>query len=127
MIDTLTAPIAARFASLALAHLTREYPNKLTHSLAGPQDVQGPRALHPVFYGSYDWHSCVHGYWLVARLLHRFPDLPEAPRIVAVIDEHFTAEEQMNLTVMINVINGWNRIAVGFDLWYEGGTPARAA
>ena len=43
------------------------------------------------------------------------------------LDEHFTAEEQMNLTVMINVINGWNRIAVGFDLWYEGGAPAKAA
>jgi hypothetical protein len=93
MTDTLTAPIASRFASLALAHLTREYPNKLTHSLAGPQDVQGPRALHPVFYGSYDWHSCVHGYWLISRLLSRFPDLPEAPRIVAVIDEHFTDDK----------------------------------
>ena len=45
----------------------------------------------------------------------------------AALDEHFTAEEQMNLTVMINVINGWNRIAVGFDLWYEGGVPAKAA
>jgi hypothetical protein len=90
MHTTLTAPLASRFASLALAHLTREYPNKLTHSLAGPQDVQGPRALHPVFYGSYDWHSCVHGYWLVTHLLARFPDLPEAPRIAAVIDEHFT-------------------------------------
>ena len=43
------------------------------------------------------------------------------------LDEHFTAEEQMNLTVMINVINGWNRIAVGFDLWYEGGARAKAA
>ena len=43
------------------------------------------------------------------------------------LDAHFTAEEQMNLTVMINVINGWNRIAVGFDLWYEGGAPAKAA
>ncbi|HEY1610149.1 MAG TPA: DUF2891 domain-containing protein [Paraburkholderia sp.] len=93
MSDQLTASIASRFATLALAHLTREYPNKLTHGLAGPQDVQGPRALHPVFYGSYDWHSCVHGYWLVARLLHRFPDLPEAPAIVAVIDEHFTDEK----------------------------------
>ena len=43
------------------------------------------------------------------------------------LDEHFTAEEQMNLTVMINVINGWNRIAVGFDLWYEGGVLVKAA
>ncbi|ALH79555.1 carboxymuconolactone decarboxylase family protein [Sphingopyxis macrogoltabida] len=45
----------------------------------------------------------------------------------AALDAHFTPEEQMNLTVMINVINGWNRIAVGFDLWYEGGAPAKAA
>jgi hypothetical protein len=52
--------------------------------------VQSPRALHPIFYGSYDWHSCVHGYWLVLRLIDRFPDLPEAARIVQVVDTHFT-------------------------------------
>jgi hypothetical protein len=86
----LTSAIASKFANLALDHLTREYPNKLTHALAGPHDVQGPRALHPIFYGSYDWHSCVHGYWLILHLLERFPDLPEAARIVAVVDQHFT-------------------------------------
>jgi hypothetical protein len=86
----LTSAIASKFANLALDHLTREYPNKLTHALAGPQDVQSPRALHPIFYGSYDWHSCVHGYWLILHLLERFPDLPEAARIVAVVDQHFT-------------------------------------
>jgi len=93
MTTHLTAAHASKFATLALAHLTREYPNKLTHSLAGPQDVQSPRALHPVFYGSYDWHSCVHGYWLVLHLLERFPELPEAPQIIAVVEEHFTAEK----------------------------------
>ncbi|OUL75413.1 DUF2891 domain-containing protein [Paraburkholderia hospita] len=92
MTAVLTSEIASKFAGLALAHLTREYPNKLTHSLAGPQDVQGPRELHPIFYGSYDWHSCVHGYWLLLHLIERFPELPEAPRIVAVVDEHFTAQ-----------------------------------
>ena len=90
MTAVLTSEIASKFASLALAHLTREYPNKLTHALAGPHDVQGPRELHPIFYGSYDWHSCVHGYWLLLHLIERFPELPEAPRIVAVVDEHFT-------------------------------------
>ncbi|MBR7960333.1 DUF2891 domain-containing protein [Burkholderia vietnamiensis] len=90
MTDRLTAELASKFASLALAHLTREYPNKLTHSLEGPHDVQGPRALHPIFYGSYDWHSCVHGYWLVLRVLERYPALPEAERIIAVVDAHFT-------------------------------------
>lgn len=89
----LTPAIAEKFASLALAHLTREYPNKLTHSLAGPQDVKSPRELHPVFYGSYDWHSCVHGYWLVLRLLARFPDITQATRIVEVADTHFTEDK----------------------------------
>lgn len=70
--------------------MTREYPNKLDHVLASDADAQSPRALHPIFYGSFDWHSCVHGYWLIARLFDRFPGLAEAGRIRAVIDEHFT-------------------------------------
>ena len=88
--STLTPAVAARFASIALGHVTREYPNKLDHVLTGPDDLLGPRALHPVFYGSFDWHSCVHGYWLLARLLRRFPTLPEAPRIHALFDAHLT-------------------------------------
>jgi hypothetical protein len=56
----LTEDIAARFATVALGHVTREYPHCLTHVLAGPDDVRSPRDLHPVFYGSFDWHSCVH-------------------------------------------------------------------
>ena len=90
MTTRLTPAIAAKFAALALAHLTREYPNKLTHSLAGPEDVRSPRELHPIFYGSYDWHSCVHGYWLVLRLLDRYPELPQAQAIRGVMDTHFT-------------------------------------
>jgi len=88
----LTPEIASRFAGLALAHVTREYPHKLDHVLRGPADVRGPRDLHPVFYGSLDWHSCVHGYWLLARLLRRFPALPEAPRIDELFDTHLTPE-----------------------------------
>ncbi|QYD72126.1 DUF2891 domain-containing protein [Paraburkholderia edwinii] len=90
MTTQFTAALASKFANLALGHLTREYPNQLTHRLAGPQDVKSPRSLHPIFYGSFDWHSCVHGYWLVLRLIDRFPDLPEAARIVEVVDTHFT-------------------------------------
>jgi hypothetical protein len=82
--------LASKFARVALGHLTREYPNKLDHVMASAADVQSPRALHPIFYGSYDWHSCVHGYWLIARLYDRFPALPEAAQIRAVIDAHFT-------------------------------------
>jgi hypothetical protein len=87
---TLTLQTANHFASLALSHVTREYPNKLEHVLNGPDDLQNPRALHPVFYGSYDWHSCVHGYWLLARLLRRQPDLEHAGAIHALFDSHLT-------------------------------------
>ncbi len=73
----LTESLASRFAALALAHVTREYPNKLDHVLNGPEDVRSPRELHPIFYGSFDWHSCVHGHWLLAHLL---PDVPVASR-----------------------------------------------
>src|SRR5471030_2861507 len=92
MAAQLTPDLASTFARLALSHLTREYPNKLTHSLAGPQDVQGPRALHPIFYGSYDWHSCVHGYWLILHLLDKYTQLPQAADIIDVIGRHFTQE-----------------------------------
>ncbi len=90
--STLTPALASRFAALALGHVTREYPNKLDHVLDGPADVRGPRALHPVFYGSFDWHSCVHGYWLLARLLRRVPSLPEAGAVRALFDAHLTPE-----------------------------------
>ena len=92
MSTVLTSAIASRFGSLALAHIEREYPNKLDHVLRGPEDVRGPRALHPVFYGSFDWHSCVHGYWLLARLRRRFPELPQAAAIDDVFDRHLTPE-----------------------------------
>src|SRR5438552_7510440 len=58
----------------------------------GPHDVRRPRALHPVFFGSFDWHSCVHGYWLLARLHRRFPQLPEREAIRTLFDERLTVE-----------------------------------
>ncbi len=88
----LTPEVASRLAGLALSHVTREYPNKLDHVINGPEDVRPPRALHPLFYGSFDWHSCVHGYWLLAHVLRRFPALPEAPRIRELVDAQFTEE-----------------------------------
>ena len=71
---------AARFAELALACVQKEYPNKIAHVLNGPADVQAPRELTPAFFGCYDWHSAVHGHWLLARLARRFPDAPFASR-----------------------------------------------
>ncbi len=92
MRQLLTEERAIRFAVLALGHVGREYPNKLDHVLDGPEDARGPRDLHPVFYGSFDWHSCVHGYWMLARLLHLFPDMPPAPEIRALFDARLTQE-----------------------------------
>jgi hypothetical protein len=89
----LTPQIASSFARIALGHVTREYPNKLDHVLEGPADARGPRDLHPIFYGSFDWHSCVHGYWLLASLLRREPGIPEASAIRALFDGAFTAEK----------------------------------
>ena len=91
-LTTLTPDLASRFADLALGHVTREYPHKLDHVLDGDADALPPRVLHPVFHGSFDWHSCVHGYWLLARVRRRFPDLPQAGPIAALFDARLTAE-----------------------------------
>ena len=89
----LTADLARQFAEIALGHVTREYPNKLDHVLAAAADVQSPRALHPVFYGSFDWHSCVHGYWLLTRLRRMSASPAVRTRIDALFDEHLTPEK----------------------------------
>lgn len=81
---------ATAFAKLALAGIQKEYPNKPGHVLAGPQDVLSPRELHPAFYGCYDWHSAVHGHWMLVRLLRVTPDLPQAAEIRAVLNRHLT-------------------------------------
>jgi hypothetical protein len=81
-----TQEIAERFAGLALSHVTREYPHKPAIVFAGPEDVRAPAALHPVFHGSFDWHSCVHGYWLLARLLRLHPEMSRAGAIRALFD-----------------------------------------
>lgn len=86
----LTSELASRFARLALGHVAREFPNKLDHVLDGPADAGTPRDLHPVFFGSFDWHSCVHGFWLLATVLRRYPDLPEASAIRVLFDDAFT-------------------------------------
>jgi len=74
----LDAAVAARFAALALACVEREYPNKIAHTLAGDADVKPPRELTPAFYGCYDWHSAVHGHWLLLRLVRLDPQAPYA-------------------------------------------------
>jgi hypothetical protein len=69
---------AARFAQLALACIHKEYPNKIAHVMLSDADALPPRILTPAFYGCFDWHSDVHGHWLLVRLLRLFPDAPFA-------------------------------------------------
>lgn len=88
---SLDAAAASRFAALALAGIEREYPHKPDHVLDGPEDFQTHRQLHPAFYGSFDWHSAVHGHWTLVRLLRRFPDLPERYAIREALRRHLSA------------------------------------
>jgi hypothetical protein len=89
----LSVETATRFAHLTLGHVGREYPNKLDHVMAGPEDVQSPSALHPIFYGSFDWHSCVHGWWQLLRIRRLFPETPEAGAIAVRADEMLVADK----------------------------------
>ena len=91
-VPSLTAQEASRLAALPLKSLQREYPNKIAHVLTGPEHVAGPKQLHPAFYGSYDWHSSVHGHWMLVRLLKLYPEMPEAPRIRQVLNENLSLE-----------------------------------
>src|ERR1019366_9574157 len=70
----LTPELGSQFARMALANIVREYPAKLDHVINGPDDVRAPSILHPRFHGSFDWHSCVHMHWMLARLLRLLPE-----------------------------------------------------
>jgi hypothetical protein len=83
---TLTRSGASHFAALALQCAAQEYPNKLDHVMGGAAEVKSPKELHPSFYGCFDWHSAVHGHWLLLRVLESFPDLEESAKIRAVLD-----------------------------------------
>jgi hypothetical protein len=81
---------AGRFAALALACVQKEYPNKIAHVLNSPDDVKAPSILTPAFYGCYDWHSSVHGHWLLARLVRVFPEGPFAAGAMAALKANLT-------------------------------------
>src|SRR5213075_1998093 len=82
---------AERFAKLALACVGKEYPNKISHVLNSDTDVAPPRKLTPAFYGCYDWHSSVHGHWLLARLARTFPEAPFAGPARAALRKNLTS------------------------------------
>jgi len=83
---------AERFANLALACVHKEYPNKLSHNLNSDADVAPPRKLTPAFYGCYDWHSSVHGHWLLVRLVRTFPNASFAPSAREALRQSLTAD-----------------------------------
>jgi hypothetical protein len=88
----LSAQSAEKFARLALACVTRDYPNKIAHVLESPSDVRPPRELTPAFYGCYDWHSAVHGHWLLVRLVRQFPTAPFTVDARAALSSNLTAQ-----------------------------------
>lgn len=89
---SMDAQIAERFARLALACVDKEYPNKLSHVLNSDRDVAPPRQLTPAFCGCYDWHSSVHGHWLLARLARKFPQASFAKDARDALHRHLTSE-----------------------------------
>jgi len=91
-LPALTRESASNFARITLACVSKEYPNSPQYVLNAEGDVQPPQQVHPAFYGCYDWHSSVHGHWMLARLFRLFPDLPERERIVSALDANLTAK-----------------------------------
>ncbi len=89
----LNADLASRMARTALGHVRKEYPHKLDQVLTNDEDLAPPRVLHPIFYGSFDWHSCVHGWWTLLTVRRLFPEMAEASAIAEVADDSFTSEK----------------------------------
>jgi hypothetical protein len=102
---SLTQAQASHFAKLALKCVAREYPNKPEHVMNNGGDVQSPKGLHPAFYGCYDWHSSVHGHWMLLRLLRMFPGLPEARDIRKAVGNNLRAANIAEEVAYLNVKN----------------------
>ena len=97
---------ADRLANLALACVHREYPSKIGHTLSSDKDVLPPRELTPAFYGCYDWHSSVHGHWMLARLARTYPEAPLAAKAKQALRQSLSAE---NLQAEAKYLNGEGR------------------
>ena len=85
--------LASNFSKIALSHVAKEYPHKLDHVLVSDADAKTPRALHPIFFGSFDWHSCVHGWWTLLTIKRLFPNIPEALVIEELASSSFTRDK----------------------------------
>ncbi len=97
---------AGRLAALALDCVHREYPNKIAHVLESDADAKPPKALTPAFFGCFDWHSAVHGHWLLARLARTFPDAPFAAPARSALARTLTPE---NIAGEVRYIEGKDR------------------
>jgi hypothetical protein len=86
----LTPAQASHFAALALKCIQKEFPNKPDHTINDQDDVRRPREMHPAFYGCLDWHSTVHGHWMLVHLLKLFPNLPESKQIRAALEANLS-------------------------------------
>ena len=104
----LDQPTAEQFARLALDCVHREYPSKIAHTLLSDSDVRPPRELTPAFYGCYDWHSAVHGHWMLARLARCFPNTSLAERGRAVLAYSITAD---NIAAEVRYLEASGRAA----------------
>lgn len=98
----LTDKQVAAFAKLALDGMDREYPNKPSNVMVGPESVLSPKAMHPAFYGCFDWHSSVHGHWMLIRLLKEYPGSSVEAEIRNKLSDHLTKE---NLQVEADYYN----------------------
>ena len=88
----LTEKQVGDFAELALRGLKQEYPNKPSNVMATSADVRSPKQMHPAFYGNFDWHSSVHGHWMLARLLRLNPDHVRSSAMRSILNEQLTAD-----------------------------------
>jgi hypothetical protein len=91
--NELTSEQAVAFAKLALKGISKEYPNKPADVINSEDDVKSPRHIHPAFYGCYDWHSAVHGHWMLVRILKLHPKLPIEHEIRDALAANLTAEK----------------------------------
>ncbi len=100
--------LAERFARLALACVHQEYPNKIAHVMSSDADARPPRELTPAFFGCYDWHSCVHGHWLLARLARLLPQAPFAADARGALARSLTSE---NVAAEVRYLEGKGRVS----------------
>ena len=118
---------ASHFASLALDCMQREYPNKMSQVLQSSASLKEPHERHPAFYGCFDWHSSVHGHWMLVRILKDFPHIPEARKIRKALDENMSAENLKQEAEHFKTFSksfermyGWSwlmKLAVEIDSW----------